>query len=45
MGLKMKRFRHQPLNQSGFIPLLLTIIFIVIVLVYLVYTRVSHAQQ
>ncbi len=32
-------------NQSGFIPLLISILIIVVALIYLAYTRVVHAQQ
>lgn len=39
--VKMK-FKH--LNQNGFIPLLVTILLIVLAAIYLVYTRVLHAQ-
>lgn len=38
----MKRL---PLNQSGFIPLLVTILLIVVALIYLVFTRVHQAQK
>ncbi len=37
--------KRQKLDQSGFIPLLLTVLFIVAVGIYMVYTRVLHAQQ
>ena len=36
---------RRSLNQSGFIPMLLTLVAIVLVVVYLVYTRVLHAKQ
>lgn len=32
-------------DQSGFIPLLITVILIVLAGIFLVYTRVLHAQQ
>ena len=32
-------------NEDGFIPLLLTIITIVVVLIYFVFTRVLHAKH
>jgi hypothetical protein len=37
--------KRVPLNQSGFIPLLIAVLLIVAVLIYLVYTRVLHAQH
>lgn len=37
--------KRKPLNQQGFIPLLITIIVIVAALIYVVYTRVNHAQH
>jgi len=36
--------KRASLNQSGFIPLLVTIILIVVALIYLAYTRVLHAH-
>ena len=33
------------LDEDGFIPLLLTIITVVVVVIYLVFTRVMHAKQ
>jgi hypothetical protein len=36
---------RKPLDQSGFIPLLLTVLFFVAVAIYVVYARVMHAQQ
>jgi hypothetical protein len=39
VGKKMKK-----LNQSGFIPLLVTILLIVVAVIYVAYTRVLHAQ-
>lgn len=35
----------KPLNEAGFIPLLIAVIIIVAAVVYLAYTRVLHAQQ
>ncbi len=32
-------------NQQGFIPMLLTIIFMVLVGIFMVYVRVRHAHQ
>jgi hypothetical protein len=37
----MKRAR---LNQSGFLPLLVVVLVVVLTGIYLVYTRVLHAQ-
>ena len=37
--------KHKPLNQTGFIPLLMIVLLVVVAAVYLVYTRVLHAQQ
>lgn len=39
---KMKR---KQLNTDGFIPLLLAILAVVIVIIYLAYTRVLHAAH
>lgn len=36
--------QRRQLNESGFIPLLLTMLFVVLVIIYFVYTRVHHAQ-
>lgn len=36
--------RHS-LNQSGFIPMLIAILLIVLILIFLVYTRVVHSQH
>jgi hypothetical protein len=41
----MWEMKHQPLNESGLIPLLVTILFVVLGIIYLAYTRVLHAQQ
>jgi hypothetical protein len=35
--------KRTPLNESGFIPLLLTVLALVLIVVYLAYTRVAHA--
>lgn len=32
-------------NESGFIPMLLTILFVIVAVIYFVYTRVAHAAQ
>jgi hypothetical protein len=32
-------------NQTGFIPMLLTILTIVVVLIYMIYTRILHAKS
>jgi hypothetical protein len=37
--------KRTPSNQSGFIPLLLTVLAVVVVVIYLIYTRVVHAQR
>jgi len=42
MGGKMK---PKPLNQTGFIPLLIVILLIVAVIIYLAYSRVLHVQH
>ncbi len=39
------QMKRTPLNQSGFIPLLLTILAIVLLVIYLAYTRVLHATH
>lgn len=36
--------KRTPLNESGFIPLLLTILVAVMALIYFVYSRVNQAQ-
>lgn len=40
----MVKMKHKPFNQSGFIPLLVTFLIIVLVAVYFVFTRVLHAK-
>lgn len=37
--------RRQPLNQSGFIPLLITVLLIVAAVTYVIYVRVLHAKH
>jgi hypothetical protein len=37
--------KHKPLNEAGFIPLLVTILLIIVAVIYVVYTRVLHAQK
>ena len=37
--------KRTPLTQSGFIPMMISILLIVLVLIYLVYTRVLHANS
>lgn len=37
--------KRKPLDQSGFIPLLITILLIVGALIYIAYTRVLHANS
>jgi hypothetical protein len=32
-------------NQSGFIPLLVTLLLVIAVVIYLIYSRVLHAQK
>gem|GEM_PF-1279380 len=39
------QMKRSPLNHSGFVPLLLTILIIVVVLIYVGYTRVLHASH
>lgn len=41
----MLKMKHKQLNESGFIPLLLTLLLVVVIVVYIVYSRVHHAQQ
>jgi hypothetical protein len=41
----MVKMKSKPLNQAGFIPLLITVLLIVAAVIYLVYTRVLHAQK
>lgn len=37
--------KRTPLNESGFIPMMLTILAIVVAVIYLAYTRVLKAQH
>jgi len=37
--------KRSPLNQNGFIPLLLTILAVVIAVIYLAYIRVGHVNH
>jgi len=37
--------KRKQLDQAGFIPLLLTVLFIVLAVIYVVYTRVLEAQH
>jgi hypothetical protein len=41
----MIKMKTKSLNEAGFIPLLSTILLVVAVVIYLVYTRVLHAQK
>jgi hypothetical protein len=43
--VKMKPKPLKPLNEAGFLPLLVTILLIVAAIIYLVYTRVLHSQK
>ena len=36
--------KPKPLDQNGFLPLLILMLIIVLVVVYLVFTRVLHAK-
>ena len=51
LAFKRKQFnnktkmKHKHLNESGFIPLILTILAVVVVIIYLAYTRVLHAAH
>jgi hypothetical protein len=40
----MKTVKVQKLNQKGFLPLLITVLILVLAAVYLVFTRVLHAE-
>jgi hypothetical protein len=40
--LKMKR---QPLDQNGFVPMLIAGLIVVLVVLFFVYTRVMHASH
>lgn len=37
--------KRTPLNESGLIPLLLTVLVVVLAMIYLAFTRVLNAQQ
>jgi sorbitol-specific phosphotransferase system component IIC len=37
--------KPKPLNQTGFIPLLITVLLIVAAIIYFVYARVLHSQK
>ena len=37
--------KRRPLDQSGFVPLLITVMLVVIVVIYLVYSRVLQAKH
>jgi hypothetical protein len=37
--------KRKNLNEAGFIPLLITLFLIIAVIIYLVFSRVHHAQQ
>jgi hypothetical protein len=41
----MVKMKSKPLNQAGFIPLLIAVLLVVAAVIYLVYTRVLHAQK
>ncbi len=40
----MLKMKPKHLNESGFVPLLITLVIVIAVVVYLVYTRVLQAQ-
>lgn len=44
-GLKCKLMARKPLNQSGLIPLLVTVLILVGAIIYVAYTHVLHAQK
>lgn len=37
--------KPKPLNQAGFVPMLIAILLIVAAIIYFVYTKVLHAQN
>jgi F0F1-type ATP synthase membrane subunit b/b' len=37
--------KRSPLDQNGFIPMLLTILAVVVLIIYFAYTRVLHAAH
>ena len=37
--------KRMPLNQTGFIPLLITVLLVVIGFIYFVYMRLQHASH
>jgi len=41
----MVKMKRKSLNESGFVPLLVTILILVAAVIYFVYTRVLHAQD
>ena len=41
----MVKVKTKPLNEAGFLPLLLAILLTVAAIIYLVYTRVLHVQN
>jgi hypothetical protein len=45
LWIKMLGMQRQPLDQSGFIPMLITILLVVGALIYVAYTRVLHANN
>lgn len=40
----MVKMKPKPLNQSGFVPLLILVLLLVAAGIYFVYSRVLHAQ-
>ena len=45
MSIIDSNMKKHKLNEAGFIPLILSILTIVLVLIYLVYTRVLQAKS
>jgi hypothetical protein len=41
----MLGMKRRPLDQAGFVPMLITILLVVGALIYLAYTRVLHANN
>jgi hypothetical protein len=41
----MVKVKSKPLNETGFVPLLIVILLIVAAIIYLVYSRVLHLQK
>lgn len=45
MNYNKSNMKRTPLNEAGFIPMLLSILAVVVAVIFVAYTRVLHASR